>query len=216
MPNDLPPWLAVYQQSQRWLKAGFFETIVHDLRGLLRLAAGRPPEPTAVIVDGRTLQSTPESGVRAGYDGHKRQRGSKTHLAVDTLGHLLALLVTPASIQERAPVEARARRVQEVTAERVELASVDQGYNGEGLAAAAAAHGIQLEVVKHAEAKRGFVLLSRRWVASAASPGRPASAASPATPSDCRKSLPACTSSRSRASCFIASCSPPRRVPNTL
>lgn len=91
MPNDLPPWHAVYDQAQRWLRAGCFEAIVHDLRALLRLAAGRPPDPTAVIVDGRTLQSTPESGVRAGYDGAKRRKGSKTHMAVDTLGHLLAL-----------------------------------------------------------------------------------------------------------------------------
>ena len=165
LPNDLPPWEAVYQQSQRWLRAGVFEAIVHDLRALLRLAAGRPPEPTAVIFDGRTLQSTPESGARAGYDGHKRKRGSKTHLAVDTLGHLLALLVTPADEQERAQVEALAQEVQAVTGQSVELAYVDQGYTGEGPAAAAEAHGIQLEVVRHAEAKRGFVLLPRRWVA---------------------------------------------------
>jgi transposase len=164
MPNDLPPWEAVYQQSQRWLRAGVFEALVHDLRALLRLAAGRAPEPTAVIFDGRTLQSTPESGHRAGYDGHKRKQGSKTHAAVDTLGHLLALVVTPANMQERAQVEALAGKVQEVTGEQVELAYVDQGYTGEDPAEAAAAHGIRLEVVKHAEAKRGFVLLPRRWV----------------------------------------------------
>ena len=165
MPNDLPPWEAVYQQGQRWLRDGVFEALVHDLRALLRLAAGRPAAPTAVIFDGRTLQSTPESGARAGYDGHKKRKGSKTHLAVDTLGHLLALLVTPASAQERAQVEALAREVQAVTGEHVELAYVDQGYTGQGPAAAAAARGIRLEVVKHAEAKRGFVLLPRRWVA---------------------------------------------------
>src|SRR5918911_1868167 len=164
MPNDLPPWEAVYQQSQRWLRAGCFAAIVHDLRALLRLAAGRPPEPTAVIFDGRTLQSTPESGARAGYDGHKKKRGSKTHLAVDTLGHLLALVVTPASEQERDQVEQLARQVQEVTGESVELAYVDQGYTGDEAAEAAASHGIRLEVVKHSEAKRGFVLLPRRWV----------------------------------------------------
>src|ERR1044071_3866238 len=85
MPHDLPPWAAVYQQSQRWLRAGCFEAIVHDLRALLRLAAGRAEQPSAVILDGRTLQSTPESGARAGYDGAKRRRGSKAHMAVDTL-----------------------------------------------------------------------------------------------------------------------------------
>jgi transposase len=164
MPNDLPPWPVVYQQSQRWVRAGVFETLVHDLRVLLRLAAGRPPEPTAVILDARTLQSSPESGARAGYDGHKRKKGSKTHVAVDTLGHLLALRVTPASAQERAQVEQLAVAVQEATGDSVAVAYVDQGYTGPQPAADAAAHGIRLEVVKHTEAKRGFVLLPRRWV----------------------------------------------------
>jgi transposase len=164
MPNDLPPWPVVYQQAQRWLRAGVFEAIVHDLRALLRLAAGRPPEPTAVILDGRTLQSTPESGARAGYDGHKKRKGSKTHIAVDTLGHLLALVVTPANEQERAQVEQLAAAVQEATGATVEVAYVDQGYTGPQPAADAAAHGIRLEVVKHTEAKHGFVLLPRRWV----------------------------------------------------
>jgi transposase len=164
LPKDFPPWEMVYQQSRRWLAAGCFEAIVHDLRAVLRFAAGRGPEPTAVILDGRTIQSTPESGGRAGYDGHKRRRGSKVHMAVDTLGHLLALHVTPADEQERAQVEVLAEAVQEATGAAVELAYVDQGYTGEEPFDAAAGHGIILEVVKLPEAKRGFVLLPRRWV----------------------------------------------------
>jgi len=164
MPNDLPPWEAVYQQTQRWLKAGVFEAIVHDLRQILRLAEGRKEQPTAAILDSRTLQSSPESGARAGYDGAKRRRGSKVHLAVDTLGHLLALCVTAANEQDRAQVEELAAQVQEVTGQSVEVAFVDQGYTGEQPAQDAAAQGIRLEVVKLPEAKKGFVLLPRRWV----------------------------------------------------
>ena len=164
LPKDFPPWEMVYQQTRRWLAAGCFEAIVHDLRAVLRFAAGREPEPTAAIFDSRTMQSTPESGTRAGYDGYKRKKGSKVHLAVDTLGHLLALHVTPANEQDRAQVEALAEAVQEVTGESVELAYVDQGYTGEEAFDAAAGHGIILEVVKLSEAKRGFVLLPRRWV----------------------------------------------------
>ena len=126
LPHDFPPWWIVYQQSRRWLVAGVFEAMVHDLRLLLRDCAGRRRRPTAAIMDSRTLQSTPESGGRAGWDGAKRRKGSKLHLAVDTLGHLLA----------------------------AQQAEAD-----------AAAHGIRLEVVKHTEAKRGFILLPRRWVA---------------------------------------------------
>src|SRR5262245_26200110 len=131
MPHDLPPWEAVYQQTQRWLKAGVFASLVHDLRELLRLAAGRNAKPTAAIFDSRTLQSMPESGARAEYDGAKRRKGSKTHMAVDTLGHLLALHDTPANEQDRAQVGQLAEAVQEVTGENVELAYVDQGYTGE-------------------------------------------------------------------------------------
>jgi transposase len=164
MPHDLPPWEAVYQQTRRWLSAGVFEAMVHDLRVLLRLSEGRASEPTAAILDSRTLQSTPESGTRGGYDGAKRKKGSKVHAAVDTLGHLLALHVTPANEQERTRVGELAEAVQEATGESVELAYVDQGYAEERPAEEAEAHGIRLEVVKHLEAKRGFVLLPRRWV----------------------------------------------------
>jgi transposase len=164
LPNDFPPWEIVYQQTQRWMAAGCFEALVHDLRALLRMTEARAPTPTAVILDGRTLQSTPESGARAGYDGAKRRKGSKVHIAVDTLGHLLAARVTAANEQERAQVGALAAEVQVVTGETVELAFVDQGYTGADASEAAAAHGIALEVVKLPEAKRGFVLLPRRWV----------------------------------------------------
>lgn len=164
MPNHFPPWEAVYQQTQRWIAAGVFAALVHDLRVLLRLGDERAPDPTAVIMDARTLQSTPESGARAGYDGHKRKKGSKLHMVVDTLGHLLTLKVTPASEQERAQVEELAVDVQAVTSGTVELAFVDQGYTGETPATAAAEQGIMLEVVKLPDAKRGFVLLPRRWV----------------------------------------------------
>ena len=109
------------------------------------------------------MQSTPESGARAGWDGHKRRRGAKTHAAVDTLGQRLALLVTPANAQERAQVAAVAAQVQAVTGETVQLAYVDQGSTGpEPAAAAAARQGIAREVVKWPEATRGFVLLPRR------------------------------------------------------
>jgi len=164
MPNDLPPWELVYQQAQRWIAAGVFAAMVKDLRELLRMLAGRDPQPTAAILDSRTLQSTPESGHRAGYDGAKRKKGSKVHAAVDTLGHLLALHVTAADRQDRGQVGRLAKAVQEQTGKSVELAYVDQGYTGEKPAAAAKRKGIELSVVKLPEAKRGFVLLPRRWV----------------------------------------------------
>ena len=164
MPHDLPPWHAVYQQTKRWLAAGSFEALVHDLRRLLRASEDRETNPSAAILDGRTLQSTPESGGRAGYDGAERRKGSKAHIAVDPLGHLLAVVVSPANEQERAHVAELAQAIQEVTDQSVKLAFVDRGYTGGAAAEDAAAEGTELEVVKLPEAKRGFVLLSRRWV----------------------------------------------------
>jgi transposase len=164
LPHEFPPWEVVYQQAQRWIRAGCFERMVEDLRCLLRLAEGRPANPSAVILDSRTLQSTPESGARATWDGAKRKRGSKVHLAVDTLGHLLALHVTDAKAQDRDQVAYLVSQVQETSGEQVTVAYVDQGYTGELPREAAAEQGVELVVVKLEEAKRGFVLLPRRWV----------------------------------------------------
>jgi transposase len=148
-PNDLPPWAAVYPQPRRWIEAGVV-ALIADLRELIRLGSDLSAQPSAMIRDRRTLQSTPESGDRAGWDGAKRRKGTKVHLVVDTLGLLLALHVTPANAQDRAQVEAMA-----------EAASVDQGSTGAASRQAAAEHGIQLEVP---DVKHGFVLLPRRWV----------------------------------------------------
>lgn len=164
MPTDLPPWHAVYDQTRRWIAADVFTTIVTDLRELIRIGKGRPVQPTAVILDSRTLQSTPESGARAGWDGAKRRKGSKVHIAVDTLGQLLAIHVTPANQQDRAQVAELAAAVQEATGQTVTLAYVDQGYTGNSPQQAAAEQGIELAVVKLPDVKRGFVLLPRRWV----------------------------------------------------
>ena len=164
LPHDFPPWHAVYQQARRWMNTHRFLQITDDLRQLLRKLQGRDPDPTAVILDSRTLRSTPESGARAGYDGNKKKNGSKLHLAVDTLGHLLALSVTPASEDDRRQVGELARQVQEATDPHVKVAFVDQGYTGENAAESVEKHGIELVVVKRPYAKRGFVLLPKRWI----------------------------------------------------
>ena len=163
MPHDLPPWHVVYQQSQRWIKTGVFESLAYDLRAVLRIAEGRKKARLlqSLIAD-LAIDARERSG--AGDDGAKRRKGNKVHLAVDTLGHLLALCVTAADEQDRAQVSELAKRVQEETGETVEIAYVDQGYTGENAADAAGKHGIKLEVVKLPTAKRGFVLLPRRLV----------------------------------------------------
>lgn len=171
MSSAQPTGAAIYQQAQRWLRVGCFELLAHDPRALLRPAVGgRAEGPSAAVLDSRTLRSTPESGARAGRDGHQRTRGSKLHLAVDTLGHLRALHVTPASADGRAAVAELAGAVQDATGGNVEPAFVDRGCTGERPAEAAQAQGIAPAVVglpgwtMPSSNGRGLVLLPRRWV----------------------------------------------------
>lgn len=164
LPNDFPPPETVRQQAHRWFKAECFQNAAHDLRLLTRVERSRNGEPSAVIIDSRTLQSTPESGHRAGFDGAKKRKGTKVHLAVDTLGHLLAVLTTPANEQDRAQVFDLCLEVQEVTGVTVEVAFADQGYTGTPTALEATEAGVELVIVKRPEASQGFILLPRRWV----------------------------------------------------
>lgn len=164
VPHDLPPWWAVYQQHLRWIDAGCYEELLEAARELARTTAKREPQPTAAVFDGRTIRSTPESGNRAGYDGHKKTNGSKVHLSADTMGNPLALAVSAADEQERAYVDELSEKTQIATKNSVEKAWVDQGYTGEAAADAAKEHGIELVVVKVQGVKGGFVLLPRRWV----------------------------------------------------
>ena len=173
LPTDFPPWPVVDRQTRRWIDAGCFEALTHDRRALLRLASGRAPQPTAAVVDSRTVQATPESGHRAGGDGAKRRTGTTTHVAGDTRGHLLALHVSPASAQDRTQVDLLAAAVQEATGASVERGDVDHGDTGEQPAADAAASGMRLEVVKVPDVTTGVVLLPKRWVVERTFAGLP-------------------------------------------
>jgi hypothetical protein len=101
--------------------------MIADLRAILRQMESKDVEPSAAILDGRTLQSTPESGERAGYDGYKRKKGSKVHLAVDTLGNLLVLRITAANEQERAQAGELLTNAQSATGNSIEVDFADQG-----------------------------------------------------------------------------------------
>jgi transposase len=159
VPMNFPPWQAVYEQTNTWIKAGCFEAIVHDLRAILFLgdALGRRQRAATAIED---LASYRRIGAIE-RSGGRRRKDRKLHVRVDTLGHLLALLVTPAEEQDRARADALCRKVQvlqEVTGQHVEVPS------GEKAVAQALARGVELEVVKLPEAKNGFVLLPKLWI----------------------------------------------------
>lgn len=164
LPHDFPPYKLVHQQVLRWFEQGCFENMAHDLRMLNREQARRDAVPTVAIADSRTLQSTPESGGRAGYDGAKRRKGSKIHATVDTLGHVITLLVTPANEQDRDQLYDLCREVQRQTGDRVDVMLVDQGYSGEQASIDAALNDVELVVVRRPAGASGFVLLPKRWI----------------------------------------------------
>jgi transposase len=145
--------------------------MAHDLPAVPCLAEGRAAAPSAAILDSRTMRSTSESGGQADWGRAKRQNGSRLHAALDTLGHLLALQVTPAEAQDRAQVGQLAAAVQVASGETVELAIANQGDTGAAPAKAGCENGIALHVARTIQTKRGFVLLPKRWVVEASSPG---------------------------------------------
>jgi transposase len=164
LPGDFPPPMTVYDLFRRWCRNGGW-TRVHDaLRDLVRVHAGRDPLPTAAIIDSQTVRGADTvPGANSGYDAGKKTKGRKRHIAVDTGGLLLAIVVTAANIQDRdgahrllAALRARFSTVAHVWA--------DGGYAGRLLAWASTVLSLTVEVVKRTDKTTGFVVLPRRWV----------------------------------------------------
>jgi transposase len=164
LPIDFPDWAAVYRFFRRWRDQGLL-TVWHDrLRRACRTREGREPEPTAGVVDSQSLRGAETVGKeRRGYDAGKRVNGTKRHIAVDTIGLLLTVLVTAAGVQDRDGAMPLLRAVRAVCP-RIACVWADGGYAG-ALVAWAAAHlpGLRLTIVKRSD-KPGFTVLHRRWV----------------------------------------------------
>ena len=101
LPHDFPPYRTVYDYYARWEKDGTTQAIRDLLRGRVREQAGRAPDPTAAIIDARVVTTSSNvPGASQGYDAGKRTKGRKQHIATDTLGLLLAVVITAASVQD--------------------------------------------------------------------------------------------------------------------
>lgn len=180
LPKTFPPWQATYKSFSRWAAAGVFEAMHDRLRQQWRDRMGRAPEPTAAIIDAQSTRSTAQGG-DTGFDAGKKVKGRKRHLVVDTLGLLLAVTITAASVQDRdaaAPVVALAC----AKVPTLQKLYADAAYGGKCATAIAEAHGLSVEIVRHPGNRstgawqdaqqplwpeivpKGFVVQAKRWV----------------------------------------------------
>jgi len=180
LPKTFPPWPATYMSFKRWAAAGVFEAMHDRLRQQWRDRMGKAPEPTAAIIDSQSTRSTAQGG-NTGFDAGKKVKGRKRHLVVDTLGLLLAVTVTAASVQDR---DAAEQVVAQACAKVPGLKKLytDGAYGGKCAVAIEAAHDISVEVVRHPGNRstgtwqdaqqplwpeivpKGFVVQAKRWV----------------------------------------------------
>jgi putative transposase len=162
LPHDFPPYRIVYHYFRTWRRDGTWARMNDALRRRVRQAQGREPDPTAAVIDSQSVKVTEQGGPR-GFDAGKQVKGRKRHLVVDTLGLLLAVVVTAASVQDRdgaklvlAQLPPRAPRLGRLWA--------DQVYGGALVEWVASTYGWVLEVVRRAAGTVGFIVLPKRWI----------------------------------------------------
>lgn len=165
LPHEFPSWRIVYHYFRDWRLQGVWKRIHHRLRKLLRQAAGRKPSPSAAILDSQSVKTTERGGTK-GYDAGKNVNGRKRHILVDTLGLLLVVCVTAASVQDRDG----ARLLLKALAHhwtRLRLIWADSSYAGElveWVRQLRERRRVKLEIVRRSDATRGFVVLPKRWI----------------------------------------------------
>lgn len=176
LPNGFPKWQDVYAHFRRWTEQKKFEVMHQRLLTSWREREGRNASPSTAIVDSQSVRTSPQGGPR-GFDANKKVKGRKRHIATDTLGLLLAVVVTAASVQDR---DVAADVLEKARAKHAELAKVyvDSGYAGR-CAEQLRKTGLDVEVVRRSDSRgtwattqmalferpaSGFTILPKRWI----------------------------------------------------
>ncbi len=163
LPHDFPKWTTVYSLFRQWQKHGVFEAMHTWLRERLRRALGRKAKPSAAIIDSQTVKTT-EAGGERGYDAGKKVNGRKRHLAVDTLGLVLAVVVHRADIQDQDGARLVFDHLREALG-RIKVVFADSAYGRSGLPNwVAATFGWILQTILRPVRTKGFVVLPKRWI----------------------------------------------------
>ena len=164
LPHDFPPWSTVYGYFRRWRTQGYWLLWNTTLRQRLRKKLGRTAEPSAAVVDSQSIRTT-EAGDGRGYDAHKRCLGRKRHILVDTLGLLLAVLVTGANIQDRDGAKELLCSFYRAFFQSFRLKRIwaDAGYGGALVCWTQEAFAWTLDIVRRNK-QAGFEVLPKRWI----------------------------------------------------
>jgi putative transposase len=165
LPKEYPPYQTVYHYFRLWRKSGFWEELNTKLREKLRkkVKGKGKKHPSAAILDSQSVK-TVEGGKDIGFDGNKKVNGRKRHVLVDTLGLVLAVLVTAASVEDRAGAKLLFTRIQHLSWKRMKLVWTDGNYTGTLKDWLKETLGWLLEIVSKPSDQIGFVVLPKRWI----------------------------------------------------